>query len=129
MAVIKAGDRAFAEELVRAMKENRPLPADAEIILIRRLDTLSPALAREAARLQSCEVSEPVPPWDQTAYAAYVILQRGGEPGSPCRGGKKQRNLAELYQQVEEKAGEIFIGLLALALVAASIALPIILLD
>lgn len=128
IALITAPDAETAEVIRKSLKRGAPLPPDAEIIPVVRLDRTDPALARAAARLQDCEVSAVIPP-SVPAESRYKIVQRGGPPYSACRGGDRGRSFAEMYEKFDEKAGELLMGLLVVGLVALSIALPFILLD
>ena len=116
-----------AEGLRQFLLRGKSIPPIAEIIPISKLDRIRTMLSEVAAGLGDCGVSSPIPPTGNPAGNAYIVLQKGGEPGSSCV--RVERNSLEVFQKVNETAGEMFIGLLAVGLTGLLIVLPFILLN
>jgi hypothetical protein len=114
-----------AEELRLSLLGGKPIPSTAEIIPVSQLDRINPALGKAAARLGECQISQPIPPMGNATGNAYIVLQRGGNPGSSCQPAKPDSQ--GFFQRFDEKAGEVFIGILAVGLTGLLIALPFIL--
>ncbi len=114
-----------AEDLRQSLLSGKSLPPTAEIIPIGQLDRISTMLSKTAAGLRNCEVSQPIPPTGNTTSNAYLVLQKGGDPEGSCQ--RVGRNPLEFFQEIDEKVGEVFMGLLVVGLTGLLIALPFIL--
>ena len=118
---------AEAAEILRlSLLQGKSLPPDAEIIPIRQLDQISTVLSKAAAELRDCDVSRPIPPTETTLGNAYIVLQRGSATGNSCRPIEPDQQ--SFFQKIDEKGGEVLIGLLSVGLTLLLIALPFILL-
>ncbi len=125
VALMRAPTAQAAEGLRQSLLRGDSLPPTAEIIPITKLDQISTVLGKVAARLGDCEVSQPIPLAENTTGNAYIVLQKGGDSEGPCWG--EERNSPGFFQEIDEKVGELFMGLLVVGLTGLLIALPFIL--
>lgn len=124
VALMTAPTAEAAESLRQSLLRGQSLPLTTEIIPISQLDRISTVLTKVAAGLVNCEVSQPIPP-ENTTGNAYIVLQKGGDTEDSCQ----QVGWSSLgfFQEIDEKVGELFMGLLVVGLTGLLIALPFIL--
>jgi hypothetical protein len=125
VALMRAPTAQAAESLRQSLLRGESLPPTAEIISIAKLDRISTVLSNVAAGLGDCQVSQSIPPAENTTGNGYIVLQKGGDPEGPCRG--EEQNSPGFFQEMDEKIGELFMGLLLVGLTGLLIALPFIL--
>jgi hypothetical protein len=116
-----------AETLRLSLLKGRPLPPSAEIISIPQLQGISTALSTAAAGLRECGVSRAIPPSETNIGNAYIVLQKGNAAGTTCQ-GIEGSDSKTLLQKIDEKGGEILLGILSVGIVLFLIALPFLLL-
>lgn len=113
-----------AERLRSALLRGEPLPSATAIVPISELDQLDPALSKIAAQLGECHISSPIPPGQNRRDGDYTLLQRGSDAATPCQGGAPAPPPRSLYETINERAGELLIGLLVVGLAGFLIAVP-----
>lgn len=123
VALIAATTSDEAERQRQRLLEGEPLPSGATIIPLSELDQIDPALSTQAARLAPCEVSRPAES-PAAPEGGYVVMQRGTDPASSCV--ETPPTLSERLKQIDEKGGELLIGLLMIGLVGFFAAVPFI---
>jgi hypothetical protein len=112
-----------AEILRLSLVRGKPLPASAEIIPIPQLENISRVLSKAAVGLRECGVSRVIPPAETNIGNAYIVLQKGSATGD-CQ--MTDQDSQTFFQKIDEKGGEILIGLLSIALAVFLAALPFI---
>ena len=90
------------------------------------LDGISTVLSKAADGLRECGVSRVIPPAEANIGSAYIVLQRGNTPGDSCEFIEKDQQ--SFSQKIDEKGGEVLIGILSIGLTILLIALPFIIL-
>jgi hypothetical protein len=120
VAIITTPSAMEADDIRKALREGAATPPSARIVPIGELDRINPSLSTVAIRLRECEVSEPM--LSNEAKGGYVLLQRGGELDAPCR--QPPPGLGEQARRVEERAGELLMGLLLVGLIGFLAVLP-----
>jgi len=114
-----------AETLRQSLLQGKPLPPNAEIIPIQQLDQISPVLSKTAVEMRDCDVSRSIPPTETSIGNAYIILQKGSATGKSCRTVSPDSQSS--YDETDEMAGAVLIGILSVGITALLIALPFIL--
>jgi hypothetical protein len=125
VALMKVPTAQGAESLRQSLLRGEFLPPTAEVISMNQLERMSTALGKVADGLGDCQVSQPIPMAENSTGNGYIVLQKGGDSEGAC--WEKERNSPGFFQEMDEKIGELFMGLLVVGLTGLLIALPFIL--